>query len=68
MTENSAPNAWLEKANGEHVPINGACSIGRSATNELVVADEKVWRRRALIHIQGANEYWLVDLGSSNGT
>jgi adenylate cyclase len=33
-----------------------------------VLADEKVSRRHALIHLQGANEYWLVDLGSSNGT
>jgi adenylate cyclase len=68
MIDDSADNVWVEKPNGEHFPINGACSIGRSAINELVVADEKVSRRHALIHLQGAKEYWLVDLGSSNGT
>jgi pSer/pThr/pTyr-binding forkhead associated (FHA) protein len=33
-----------------------------------VLADEKVSRRHAIIHAQGDLEFWLVDLGSSNGT
>jgi len=33
-----------------------------------VLADDKVSRRHAMIHAQGEGEFWLVDLGSSNGT
>jgi adenylate cyclase len=59
--------AWLEKANGEHVPLTGNLSIGRTAGNQLVVEDQRVSRRHAIIHAQGG-EFWLVDLGSRNGT
>jgi len=44
------------------------CSIGRSTTNHVVLADDKVSRRHAMINAQGHGEFWLVDLGSSNGT
>ena len=44
------------------------CSIGRSTTNQVVLADDKVSRRHAMINAQGHGEFWLVDLGSSNGT
>jgi adenylate cyclase len=53
---------------GERWPIAGSCSLGRSPTNQVVLADIKVSRRHALINCQSAYEYWLVDLGSSNGT
>jgi adenylate cyclase len=36
--------------------------------NDLVLEDEKVSRRHAMVHAQGDGEYWLVDLGSANGT
>ncbi len=60
--------AWLEQLGGEPVPIRGTCSIGRTASNHLVLGDERVSRRHAIVHVQEHNEYWLVDLGSSNGT
>jgi adenylate cyclase len=60
--------AWLEDANGNRLPIRGSCSLGRSASNELPVPDEKVSRRHALIQPQKEGEYWLVDFGSRNGT
>jgi len=59
--------AWLEKADGERVVLTGNLSIGRTRNNQLVVADQRVSRRHAIIHAQGG-EYWLVDLGSRNGT
>lgn len=34
----------------------------------MVLTDEKVSRRHAMIHVQGHGECWLVDLGSANGT
>ena len=62
------PDAELEKANGERVRIKGSCSIGRALSNEIALPDDKVSRRHALINAQGQNEFWLVDLGSANGT
>jgi adenylate cyclase len=44
------------------------CSLGRSATNDIIIDDGKVSRRHALVHKQDDAEYWLIDLGSGNGT
>jgi adenylate cyclase len=62
------PPAWLESAIGVRTPIHGTCFMGRAPTNTIVLTDDKVSRRHALIHAQGQEEFWLVDLGSSNGT
>jgi adenylate cyclase len=62
------PIAWLEDAAGRRIPIQGTCYIGRSQSNHLVLIDERVSRRHAMVHAQNKNEFWLVDLGSSNGT
>jgi adenylate cyclase len=67
----SAPSeegAWLEAADGKRHPINGSCSLGRTAANTIVVVSPKVSRRHALIHLQNLGELWLIDFGSSNGT
>lgn len=61
-------HAWLETTTGQQTPIRGACYLGRAATSNVVINDEKVSRRHAMIHQQGAGEFWLIDLGSSNGT
>ncbi|HXJ58741.1 MAG TPA: adenylate/guanylate cyclase domain-containing protein [Verrucomicrobiae bacterium] len=64
-------SAWLEPtgaAKGTPTPIRGTCSLGRSANNQVVLPDDKVSRRHAMINVQGQGEFWLVDLGSSNGT
>jgi adenylate cyclase len=68
VNENSDSLAWLEKADGLPVRIQGNCSFGRAATNHVVLADERVSRRHAVIHTQLGGEFWLLDLGSSNGT
>lgn len=60
--------AWLTPPGGGRVVIRGTCSIGRSPSNQLVLTDDKVSRRHAIVHTQEQNEFWLVDLGSSNGT
>jgi len=60
--------AWLEDANGHRVPIRGSCSLGRTASNQVAMPDERVSRRHAIIQAQGQNEFWLVDFGSRNGT
>lgn len=68
MTAPAELVAWLEAANGEQLPLAGNLSFGRVAGNEVVLADERVSRQHAAIHAQGDSEFWLVDLGSRNGT
>lgn len=68
MTGDEAPEAWLEGADGTVWPLEANCPIGRSPSNTLVIADRKVSRRHAVIHRQSGHEYWIVDLGSGNGT
>ena len=53
--------AFFETPAGDRVPIRGNCSIGRSQANEIVLADDRVSRRHAIVHVQGATECWLVD-------
>jgi len=60
--------AWLEAPDGTRHPINGSCSLGRTAANTIVLELPKVSRRHALIHLQNIGELWLIDFGSSNGT
>lgn len=59
--------AWLETNCGKF-PVHGGCSIGRSPKNTIVLDSRKVSRRQALINVQNVGEFWLIDLGSSNGT
>jgi adenylate cyclase len=63
-----ADHAWLQTVNGERLPVRSTCTIGRGPENSVVLPVEKVSRRHALIHAQNETEFWLVDLGSRNGT
>jgi adenylate cyclase len=65
---NSLLQSWLRLPNGERHDLNGTCSIGRAPDNNLPLADNEVSRRHAIIQAQGEREFWLVDLGSANGT
>ena len=60
--------AWLEDRAGNCIPIRGSVSLGRSASNQVALPDERVSRRHAAIQMQGQDEFWLVDFGSRNGT
>jgi len=68
MGELGNTEAWLEKPDGERVPLSGKLSLGRTGTNDIVLPEERVSRRHAIIHGQDSAEFWLVDLGSRNGT
>src|SRR5438552_3999487 len=59
---------WLEFPNGARCAVHGSCSLGRSATNHVALAGEKVSRYHALIQQPDPNDFWLLDLGSCNGT
>lgn len=59
--------AWLETG-WSKFPVHGGCSMGRSPKNAIVLDSPKVSRRHAIINVQNVGEFWLIDLGSSNGT
>lgn len=68
MADGTHNKAWLEISDRGVQTLNGGCSIGRSSVNQVVLAAEKVSRRHAIINAADNGEFWLVDLGSSNGT
>ena len=59
---------WLDPLTGDRIPILGNCSIGRSPKSCVILDSQKVSRRHAIINVQNVGEFWLIDLGSSNGT
>ncbi len=64
-------NAWIETSDGRQIPIESNCHFGRSSSNEVRLMSTSASRRHAHIHAQRADqhlEYWLADLGSTNGT
>lgn len=64
----SSAASWFELSDGSRFELKGTIGIGRSADNAMVVDDEKVSRRHAIIQAQDNGEFWIVDLGSANGT
>jgi len=64
----SEQGAWLESTDGKRVLIQGNLSIGRSPKNSLILDSPNISRRHAIINVQNVGEFWLIDLGSSNGT
>ena len=59
---------WLRLSDGRQHALTGTCSIGRHPTNTLQLSSSEVSRRHAIIQAQGEAEFWIVDLGSANGT
>lgn len=43
-------------------------TIGRTPPNEIVVPHPKISRNHAMIRMLGQGEYYLIDVGSTNGT
>ncbi len=68
MDSPSASGAWLDHPDGGKVPLARTCTVGRAKSNTIVIAHEKASRHHATIHAQDGAEFWLIDLGSSNGT
>jgi class 3 adenylate cyclase len=63
--------AWIETSDARRIDVASNCSFGRSPTNTVQLASLGASRRHAHIHAQNADsrlEYWLADLGSTNGT
>lgn len=68
MSDAAQNQVWLEGTDGQRFPVVGTCTLGRAPTSQVVLKDDRASRRHALVHAQEQHEYWLVDLGSSNGT
>ncbi len=50
------------------IPLQGALTIGRGASSDLVLESVSVSRGHALLRPLGRGNYFLLDLGSANGT
>lgn len=64
-------NAWIETPDGARIELETNCYFGRAHVNTVQLQSPGASRRHALIHSQqseSGTEYWLADLGSTNGT
>lgn len=52
---------------GERLPLRSQSSIGRDASNDVVVNDEAASARHAVIELDSGS-WWIEDQGSTNGT
>jgi class 3 adenylate cyclase len=68
MTSPEDDDAWLEGPGRRRLELQMNCSIGRATGNDIVVDSTRASRRHAVVHLQNIGEFWLVDLGSTNGT
>ncbi len=58
----------IEGRPDQAIPLGAIFSVGRGPTNDLVIQDSRASRNHAVIRLQGDHAYYLLDLGSSNGT
>lgn len=64
----------LDPGNGNNIsidtvlPLKEVSTIGRDASNDIVINDPHVSSKHAKIEITGEEEIRLLDLGSTNGT
>ncbi len=66
-----AEGAYLEfKADGttHRFTLATVCQIGRSANSHLVLGGEMVSRQHAMLQRSDGGQFYITDLGSSNGT
>lgn len=52
---------------GDRLPLRAVSTIGRDAGNDVVVNDEAASARHATLSFNDG-EWWIEDLGSTNGT
>lgn len=69
MADASLPHAWLEFADGRlHWLDKNPCTLGRIASNTLVLDQPGLSRNHAMIQPMPDGGYSLTDLHSTNGT
>ena len=52
---------------GERITLRASTSIGRDAGNDVPLSDEAASARHAVLELRDG-EWWIEDLGSTNGT
>jgi adenylate cyclase len=65
------PAAFLEgdiQGSVRRFLLSAMCRVGRTDGNELVIPDESVSRRHAMLNCSPSGVYSIFDMGSSNGT
>lgn len=60
--------SWLDLPDGTRFDLKGTTFVGRAPENGLVLDHPLISRKHVLLQAQGDGEFWLVDLGSSNGS
>jgi pSer/pThr/pTyr-binding forkhead associated (FHA) protein len=55
-------------AEGRVFNLDTITTLGRDLSNEIVISDSYTSSRHARIELQSDERFWIVDLGSSNGT
>jgi adenylate cyclase len=71
VTSGPTPYLILRTANGNrYLPLVGSnCwTIGRSDDNNFVIPDQWISRNHAMLQCTEGGEFYLIDLGSRNGT
>ncbi|MEO1205424.1 MAG: adenylate/guanylate cyclase domain-containing protein [Pseudomonadota bacterium] len=68
MRDLKVGRVFVQSGTGQEWIVGASCSIGRAEENDIILKDDKVSRRHALIHRQDDRSYWIIDLGSGNGT
>jgi adenylate cyclase len=58
----------LEGIKTEEILAEPLISVGRGETNDVSLADPQASRSHALLRGTGEDQYYLIDLGSTNGT
>jgi hypothetical protein len=53
---------------GRQFPLEAVTTLGRDLSNDIIVTDDYASSRHARIDRQEDGRFWLVDVGSRNGT
>jgi adenylate cyclase len=61
-------NTWIETEDGQRLPLERSCRLGRKPGSDITISGPKASREHAFIQVQDESEFWLIDLGSLNGT
>ncbi|MGB0389239.1 MAG: FHA domain-containing protein [Ardenticatenaceae bacterium] len=55
-------------AEGQVFPLRSVTTLGRDLSNDIVIVDDYTSSQHARIERHGDGRFYLVDIGSSNGT
>lgn len=62
------PRAWVVNIEGYEIELKVKFTIGRESQNDYPIYEPQVSRRHAMIVREQNHEFWIMDLGSANGT